>query len=112
MNVIISTRRCSPSNSLRAEAVDRIRRLSRFEPRLSEAEVTFDTDHGEHQVEVRLSVAGRRSVVAHANADSFEDALNRTVDRLGRQLKRRREQHRDHQAEKLSKVISARAGGD
>lgn len=110
MNVIISARHCSPSDSVRELATEQMRRLRRFEPRLAAAEVNFDHDHGENQVEARLIVAGRQTVVAHAAGETFEDAVRRTTDRLGRQLKRKRERRRDHQAVKLSRLMAA--GGE
>ena len=104
MNVSITTRHCSVSERTRGEATERLRRLRRYEPRLANAEVQFDDDHGTKQVETRIFVAGSHSIVAHGSGDTFRSALDRSIDRLTRQLKRRRERVREHKAPKLSEV--------
>lgn len=111
MKVIISARHCSPPTAVRELAESRIRRLQRYEPRIGDAEVAFDEDHGEPVVEARVSVHGGGTVVADATGETFEAAVRRMVDRLGRQLRRRRERRRDHQAVKLSELEIARSGG-
>jgi ribosomal subunit interface protein len=107
MNVSITARHCTVSERTRTEAQDRLRRLQRFEPRLANAEVEFEDDHGTKQVETRIFVAGSHSIVAHGSGDTFRTALDRSIDRLTRQLKRRRDRLRDHKAMKFSEVESA-----
>ena len=109
MNVSISTRHCSVSERTRTEAQERLERLQRFEPRLANAEVEFDNDHGTKHVETRIFVAGSHSIVAHGSGDTFRTALVRSVDRLARQLRRRRDRVRDHKAPKLSEVSASDA---
>ena len=104
MNVSITTRHCSVSERTRAEAQERLARLTRYEPRVKTAEVEFDDDHGTKQVETRIFVAGSHSIIAHGTGDTFRAALNRSIDRLTRQLKRRRDRVREHKAPKLSEL--------
>ena len=105
MNVSVTTRHCSVSERTRAEAAERLQRLQRYEPNVAEAEVEFDDDHGTKQVETRIFVAGSHSIVAHGSGDTFRTALDRSIDRLTRQLKRRRERVREHKAPKLSEAV-------
>ena len=107
MNVSISTRHCSVSERTRNEATERLRHLQRYEPRVANAEVEFDDDHGTKQVETRIFVTGSHSIVAHGSGDTFRTALDRSIDRLTRQLKRRRDRIRDHKAPKLSELNGA-----
>lgn len=107
MQVSITTRHCNVSDRTRSEAEERIHKLQRYEPRLDTAVVEFDDDHGTKQVETRIFVAGSHSIVAHGSGDTFRTALDRSIDRLTRQLKRRRERVRDHKAPKLSEVDAA-----
>lgn len=95
MNVIINARHCTPPKSVKDRARVRVRRLSRFEPRVGDAEISFEVDHGEHRVEARLSVAGRPTVIARSGGETFDAALGLTVDRLGRQLRRKRSRRHD-----------------
>lgn len=104
MNVSISTRHCSVSERTRSEAEARLQRLQRYEPRVANAEVAFDDDHGTKHVETRIFVAGSHTIIAHGSGDTFQTALDRSVDRLARQLKRRRDRMRDHQSPKLSEM--------
>ena len=104
MNVSISARHCSVSERTKSEAEERVQRLQRLEPRLVNAEVAFDEDHGTKQVETRIFVNGSHSIVAHGSGDTFRTALDRSMERLTRQLKRRRERVRDHRAPKLSEL--------
>lgn len=109
MNVSITTRHCSVSERTRSEAAERLQRLRRYEPNVATAEVEFDDDHGTKQVETRIFVAGSHSIVAHGSGDTFRTALDRSLDRLTRQLKRRRDRVRDHTAPKLSEVAASDA---
>lgn len=110
MNVIISARHGALPESIRGLASNRLQRLTRYEPRLAEAEVAFDVEHGQPCVEARLSVPGAGVVVANGGGETFENALRQMVDRLGRQLRRRRDRRRDHRAASLGEMTAAEAG--
>ena len=101
MNVTISARHCEIPTSLRTTTRQRIARLTRFDPRLSEAEVTFDRERVSHEVEIRLGVEGGPPVVARASADSFRAALGRGLDRASRQLRRFRDRRNARRAAAL-----------
>lgn len=100
MNVSITARHCNISDSIRDRTTERMQKLTRYEPRLSSADVVFTTDGSMKLVEARVSFAGGPVTVGRGSADTFQMALDRTTDRLGRQLKRRRERQREHQASK------------
>lgn len=91
MNVTISARHCEIPYSLRSRTEQRIAGLSRYNPRLADAEVTYERERVSHDVEIRLGVEGAPPVVARASADSFKAALDRGVARAARQLRRFRE---------------------
>jgi ribosomal subunit interface protein len=111
MQVNITARHCRVPDRVRSEAEERVQRLQRYEPRVNDAVVAFDTDHGDKKVETRVYVAGTHSIVAHGSGESFKTALDRSIDRLTRQLKRRRERVRDHKSVKLSERISETTDG-
>ena len=112
MQVSITTRHCTVSERTRSEANDRLQKLQRFEPRVDNAIVEFDDDHGTKQVETRIFLAGSHSIVAHGSGDTFRSALDRSIDRLTRQLKRRRDRVREHKAPKLSEVHAIESWSD
>lgn len=87
-------------------AEQRLQRLQRYEPRVDNAIVEFDADHGNKQVETRVFVKGSHSIIAHGSGETFRSALNQSLGRLTRQLKRRRERVTDHKSVKLSEVFA------
>lgn len=91
MNVTISARHCEISASLRDRTERRIARLGRYNPRLADAEVTYDVERVSHEIEIRLAVEGDKPVFARASGDDFHEALDRGLVRAQRQLRRARE---------------------
>lgn len=105
MKVNITARHCNVPHRIRTEAELRLSKLQRYEPRVDNALVEFDSDHGNKQVETRIFMAGSHSIIAHGSGETFRTALDQSLDRLARQLKRRRERIRDHKAVKLSEAV-------
>jgi ribosomal subunit interface protein len=91
MNVAISARHCEIPDSLRLETTKRVERLTRYNPRLGDAEVTYELERADHEIEIRLSVPGAEPVIAKATGPDFRAALDRGLDRASRQLRRVRE---------------------
>ena len=110
MQVNISARHGNVPEQIKLEAKERVERLQRYEPHVNNAEIEFDTDHGDKKVETRVFLAGSHSIVAHGSGDNFRSALDQSLERLTRQLKRRRERVRDHKSVKLSEAYANDAG--
>lgn len=109
MEVTITARHCTISDSLRARAETRLESLSRYEPRLLSALVSFENDHGAHRVEVRAHAGSGPSILATGGSeDGFQAALDGAIDRLTRQLKRRRARRRDHKAPPPEELLAPR----
>jgi ribosomal subunit interface protein len=106
MQVNITARHCNVPQGVRVVAEQRLQRLQRYEPRVDNAIVEFDADHGNKQVETRVFVKGSHSIIAHGSGETFRRALDQSLDRLTRQLKRRRERVTDHKSVKLSEVFA------
>lgn len=104
MRIQITARHCEVPDTIRRRARELIQRLSRYESRLSSAEVVFDVESHLKRAEAILSIDGDEPVVAGARAEEFRGALDRLVDRLGKILRRRHSQRADHQAAGLSEV--------
>lgn len=104
MQVNFTARHCNVPEKVRLDAEERLQRLQRYEPRVDNAVVEFDKDHGDKRVETRIFVAGSHSIIAHGSGDTFRSALDQSIDRLTRQLKRRRERVREHKSVRLSEV--------
>lgn len=102
MEVNITRRRGSIPESLRRHIDELLQRLERIEKRPATAHVYFDSERGAKKVEARVTVAGGGQYIAHGAASTYRHALDQSIDRLLRQLRRDHERHRDHQATKWS----------
>jgi ribosomal subunit interface protein len=91
MDVTITARHCTIPDSLRDQTERLLRRFQRIHTRATSAVACFDTEAFEKSVEIRLNVGGGPPLIAHASGPTFRAALERTVDRLDRQVKRRRD---------------------
>lgn len=97
MRIQIVTRHCDVPSRVRERAESRVRKLVRYEPRLSAAELIFEEEKHLRKVEGILSVDGEEPVVARGEGTEFRAAVDQVGDRLARMLRRRRDQHLDHQ---------------
>ena len=91
MNVTITARHCEIPDSLRGVTERHMHRLGRYNPKLADADVTFDRERLEHAVEIRLAVPGQPALIARGSGATFKSALDRGVHRASRQLRRARE---------------------
>jgi putative sigma-54 modulation protein len=97
MDMRLTARHCTISDSLRRRVDRRLRALTRFEPTLESADVLFASDHGSPLVELRLHCRGHRCQ-ATSNGDTLQIAFDGALERAERQLRRRRERVTDHKA--------------
>jgi ribosomal subunit interface protein len=104
MQVSITARHCTVPETVRRHADERVRRLSRYDARLTSADVVFEADHGSKQAELRLFVAGQSVLVASGAGETFRAGIDRALERARRRLRRNRERRRDHQAVKLAEL--------
>ncbi|MFC1661209.1 ribosome hibernation-promoting factor, HPF/YfiA family [Gemmatimonadota bacterium] len=95
MRVKIVARHCEVPDSVRERAEEQLGKLSKYEPRLSGAEVVFETEKRLKRSEAVLKVDREEPVVAGGEGEEFRDAVDQMVDRLSRMLKRRRSQRRE-----------------
>jgi ribosomal subunit interface protein len=97
MDVRINSRRATIGDSFLRQAEERIRRLDKYEPRLQAVALTVAEDRGRVTVEARAEVPGVPPLVASAEGDSSRSALDRTLVKLRRRLRRERSRRVDHQ---------------
>jgi ribosomal subunit interface protein len=102
VRVQIATRHCEVSDSTKARAEELVRKLPKYDPRVSGASLVFEVEKHLKKVEGILSVDRDEPVVAHGEGDDFRGAVDQMIDRLSRRLRRLRSQRIDHQAPPLS----------
>lgn len=104
MQVIVSARRFDVTDELRRVVEGRFAKLSRFEPLVSRVEVVLLDEKNRCEVEARVSVDRGGILHARGEASDFRTALDRTVERLERQLRKHHSRRRDHQASPRSEI--------
>lgn len=98
MKVILSVRNSQIDDDLRELVQRRFDHLERYEPRASKAEVTLTEAKKRIEVEALVSIDRADRVHARAKAEDARTAVDRLVEKLGVQLRRRRGRRRNHQA--------------
>lgn len=106
MEVRITSRHTDLSDPLRERAEELISKLTKYEPRLSAAEVVFIEEKRSVRVEGLLHIDRKDPVVATGEAEEFRSALDQLVARLTTQLRRKHSRVVDHQAPKLSEALA------
>jgi ribosomal subunit interface protein len=95
MDITINARNHKVSDSLRNQAAYRFGRLERLDRRLGAATVVFDEERTTKRVEARVQVAGGPPIIGHGEGSTLRNALDAALDRMERQLKRRRQRMLD-----------------
>jgi ribosomal subunit interface protein len=98
MDVTINARHGRVPDSLRNQALQRLTRLQRLDRRITSGTVVFDGAPNGRHVEARLVVAGGPPLVSNADGSTLRSAMDSALDRLERQLKRRRKRMIDRRA--------------
>jgi ribosomal subunit interface protein len=106
MRVQIAARKCEIPDSVRSRTEQQLGKLSKYEPRLSGADVVFKVEKKHlKKVEAVLSVDRGEPVVAGGEGAEFREALDLMVDRLSKILRRRRSQKTDHHGPSISETV-------
>ncbi len=88
MNVNITARHVDMTPALREYIESKVDRIQRVFDRGTNLQVTLDVDSDQQRAEMILTGTKNTSVVAHDVADDLYAAIDGTVDKLVRQLKR------------------------
>jgi len=98
MRVQFAARHCEVPEPVLERARTRLSGLVRYDPRLAAAEVVFEEERHRKRVEVILSVDRREPIVVGGEGTDFKGALDLTLDRASRRLRRLRARAVDRQA--------------
>lgn len=104
MRVQIAARRCDVPDTILSRTEEQIQKLSKYDPRLSGAEVTFEEIRHRKKVEAVLAIDRDEPVVAGGEGGEFREALDLMVDRLAKILRRRRSLKTDHKGPSVAKA--------
>ena len=95
MNVEISIPHGSYPASIREQIEERLAELGRFDGRTQSMRAILDKDNSEHRVELIATPAGGPVLVVDSKAESLTKALDASIDRMARALRKRKEKRTD-----------------
>jgi ribosomal subunit interface protein len=104
MRVSIAARHCEVPDIVQERVEEQVGKLTKFEPRLSAAEVTFEVEKHLKKVEAVLTVDRDEPVVAGGEGVEFREAVDLMTDRLAKILKRRRSLKKTRKGPGLTKT--------
>jgi ribosomal subunit interface protein len=106
MEVRITSRHTTLPESLRARTQELLSKLDKYDSRVSVVEVVFDEEKNSKRIEGILHIDRSDPIVATGEGDEFSEALSQMNERLVRQLRKAREQTKDHRAPPLTETLS------
>ena len=106
MEVRISARHTTLSESLVARTEEVLSKLTKFDSRSSAVEVVFVEEKHSKRAEGIVHIDRGEPIVASGEAEDFHGALSQLNERLVRQLRRHHAQSKDHQAPRLTETLS------
>lgn len=95
MRVQIAARHCEVPDTIVERAEEQLGKLSKYEPKLSGAEVTFEVEKHLKRVEAILRIDRGEPVVAGGEGTEFREAVDLMADRLAKILRRRGSHRKD-----------------
>lgn len=95
----VTARHGHVSDEIRAYALKKAEKLTRFHDRITRIQVLLDDPKGEREVEMIAHVEAGGTMVARERAGAFNEAIDLLVEKLERQLKRDKERLKDHRVE-------------
>ena len=107
MQMIITGRHCDVDPELRDVFQRRFDHLERFEPRASRAEVTVTAVKRGFEAEALISVDRAERIHARAEAPEMRSALDRVVEKVGKQLRRLHDRHHQHRAPPMDELFGS-----
>ncbi|MDX1579647.1 MAG: ribosome-associated translation inhibitor RaiA [Gemmatimonadota bacterium] len=105
MHVIITARHCDIPDQLRSLIEERFAALTRFEPRASRAEVAVTGRKNGFEAEAVVSVDRSERVHGRAEESEMRMAIDRLVQKVSVQLRRRHGRRRDHRAPPMDELF-------
>ncbi len=104
MRTIITARNTDVS-AIREIIETRFTNLTRFDPRVSKAEVVFTGEKTQVRAAAVVSVDRARPVHGEAAGPDPRTALDRLADKLGNQLRRKSDRYNEHSAPPMDELF-------
>ena len=112
MQIIITARNCEIAPDVREATDQRFEHMTKFEPRVSRAEVVFTGEKNHVRAEALLSVDRGERIHGQADGPDPKAALDRLAQKLRVQLRRIHERHHAHRAPPMDELFGAPDGAE
>ena len=106
MEVRITSRHTTLSESLRARTEELLSKLKKYDDRVSVVEVIFDEEKNSKKIEGILHIDRSDTIIATGEGEDFSEALSQVNVRLARQLRKLSDQTKDHRAPPLTEALA------
>lgn len=109
MQYSVTFRHMEPSDHLKEYGRDKLLRLEKYLDAVIDAEVVMTVEKFRHKAEVLITSDGLK-IKAEEETEDMYSALDMVVDKLEKQIKRRREKQKSHKAAPAKKAAAASDG--
>jgi ribosomal subunit interface protein len=106
LRVQIATRHCDVPSDVLEKTEELVAGLSKYSPRASSAEVVYTEEKLTKGAEIIMHIDGGAPLVSKGEGGEFRAALDQSMDRMSRQLRRQRERRTDHKAPPLGEGVA------
>lgn len=96
MQITITGRHLGVTEAMKAYARTKVEKLLRFAGRTTQASVTMDVQHQDHEVEIVLDVPRGARLVGKASAPDMYAAVDLAEHKLAMQLRKAHDRRHDH----------------
>lgn len=96
MELSISGRHVDVTDAMREHARERVEKLERYAPHLMRISITLSIEGDRHAAEMVASVKRHSDLVAKCETHDMYEAIDQTVDKLDKQLRKVEDRVKDH----------------
>ncbi len=96
MQITITGRHLGVTDAMKSYARTKVEKLLRFAGRATQAAVTMDVQHQDHEVEIVLDVPRGARLVVKAQAPDMYAAVDLAEHKLAMQLRKAKDRRQDH----------------
>jgi len=101
VRIDLADRHAHHPQDVRDYALQKAGKLERFFEGVSHVEVVLDRDHAQHVAEIIVTASRHVRLVGRAEHDHVLAAVDRAMDKVERQLRKAKEQIKDHHRRQL-----------
>jgi putative sigma-54 modulation protein len=98
LNIKITGRSEAVTAGMKRRAAEKVGKVMKFYDRITWMDVILDVDKQRHRVEVSAGLSRGTTVVGKAESDDMYSAIDQSIDKIARQLRKHKEKLKDHRS--------------